>query len=94
MKSRVKFSAIIIVFRLEYEEAAAYQEQTALILKAADTAVGIMAFHEMTGSVDFLGVHPQYREKGIAKAFCEKAVARTGMRRRNHRHGFQGGRKA
>lgn len=33
-----------------------------------------MAFHEMTGSVDFLGVHPQYREKGIAKAFCEKAL--------------------
>lgn len=46
----------------------------ALILKDADTAVGIMAFHEMTGSIDFLGVHPQYREKGIAKAFCEKAL--------------------
>lgn len=46
----------------------------ALILKDADTAVGIMAFHEMTGSIDFLGVHPQYREKGIEKAFCEKAL--------------------
>lgn len=28
MKSGIKFSAIIIVFRLEYEEAAAHQEQT------------------------------------------------------------------
>lgn len=50
------------------------RNRRALILKAADTAVGIMAFHEMTGSVDFLGVHPQYREKRIAKAFCEKAL--------------------
>lgn len=50
------------------------RNRRALILKAADIAVGIMAFHEMTGSVDFLGVHPQYREKGIAKAFCEKAL--------------------
>lgn len=46
----------------------------AMILKDADTAVGIMAFHEVTGSIDFLGVHPQYRKKGIAEAFCEKAL--------------------
>lgn len=46
----------------------------ALILKDGGTAVGIMAFHEMTGSIDFLGVHPQYRKKGIAGAFCEKAL--------------------
>lgn len=50
------------------------RNRRALILKDANTAVGIMAFHEMTGSIDFLGVHPQYREKGIAKAFCEKAL--------------------
>ena len=46
----------------------------ALILKDGDTAVGIMAFHEMTASIDFMGVHPQYRKKGIARAFCEKAL--------------------
>ena len=34
----------------------------------------ISAFNEMTGSIDFLGVHPQYRKKGIARAFCEKAL--------------------
>ena len=46
----------------------------ALILKDADTAIGIMEFHEAAGSIDFLGVHPQYRRRGIAKAFCEKAL--------------------
>ncbi len=50
------------------------RNRRAMILKDADTAVGIMAFHEVTGSIDFLGVHPQYRKKGIAKAFCEKAL--------------------
>jgi AraC-like DNA-binding protein/predicted GNAT family acetyltransferase len=50
------------------------RNRRALILKDGDTAVGIMAFNEMTGSIDFLGVHPQYRKKGIAKAFCEKAL--------------------
>lgn len=50
------------------------RNRRAMILKDADTAVGIMAFHERTGSIDFLGVHPQYRKKGIAKAFCEKAL--------------------
>lgn len=46
----------------------------ALILKDADTAIGIMALNDMTGSIDFFGVHPQYRKRGIAKAFCEKAL--------------------
>ena len=46
----------------------------ALLLKDADTTVGIMAFHELTGSINFLGIHPQYRKRGIAKAFCEKVL--------------------
>ena len=50
------------------------RNRRALILKDTDTAVGIMAFDEKTGSIDFLGVHPRYRKKGIAKAFCEKAL--------------------
>ncbi len=50
------------------------RNRQALILKDATVAVGIMAFHEMTGSIDFLGVHPQYRKRGIARAFCEKAL--------------------
>ena len=56
------------------EQLQAYiKNKRALILKDADIAVGIMAFNEMTGNVDFLGVHPQYRKKGIVKAFCAKA---------------------
>lgn len=46
----------------------------ALILKDADIAIGVMAFHEMTGSIDFLAAHPQYRKEGIVKAFCQKAL--------------------
>ncbi len=50
------------------------KNKRALILKDADTAIGIMEFHEITGTIDFLGIHPQYRKKEIAKAFCEKAL--------------------
>lgn len=46
----------------------------ALILKDTEIAVGIMALNEMTGNIDFFGVHPQYRSREIAKAFCEKAL--------------------
>lgn len=46
----------------------------ALILKDGDTAIGIMAFNETEGHIDFLGVHPQYRKRGIAEAFCQKAL--------------------
>ena len=37
------------------------RNKRALILKDADTAIGIMAIHEVTGSIDFFGVHPQYQ---------------------------------
>lgn len=50
------------------------KNKQALILKDADTTIGIMAFNDVTGSIDFFGVHPQYRKRGIAKAFCEKAL--------------------
>lgn len=50
------------------------KNKRALILKDADTAIGIMAFHEVTGNIDFFGVHPQYRKSGIAKVFCEKVL--------------------
>ncbi len=44
----------------------------ALILKDAGMAIGIMAFHEGTGSIDFLGVHPRYRKQGIVEAFLQE----------------------
>lgn len=45
-----------------------------LILKDADTAVGLMAFCRETGSIDFLGVHPQYRQQGIEAAFIQRMM--------------------
>lgn len=59
-------------YRIQLQEY--IQHKRALILTDADTAIGVMAFQEVTGSIDFLGVHPQYRKKGIARAFCEKAL--------------------
>lgn len=50
------------------------ENKRALILKDVDTAIGIMAFNEVTGSIDFFGIHPQYRKRDITKAFCEKAL--------------------
>lgn len=52
----------------------AIQNRRAWILKDAGAAIGVMAFDEITGNIDFLGVHPQYRKLGIAKAFCKKAL--------------------
>lgn len=47
-------------------------EKCALIMKDKFIAVGIMIFSYETRSIDFLGVHPQYRKQGIAKAFLSK----------------------
>lgn len=46
----------------------------AMILKDKNVIIGAMAFREDTGSIDFLGIHPQYRKKDIAKAFMQKAL--------------------
>ncbi len=40
----------------------------ALILKDGATAVGVLLFSPLQGSIDFLGVHPLYRQKGIPEA--------------------------
>ena len=46
----------------------------ALILKDGNSAVGAMLFSYQTGAIDFMGVHPLYRKKGILKAFLEKVM--------------------
>ena len=46
----------------------------ALILKDGNSAVGAMLFSYQTGAIDFMGVHPLYRKKGIPKAFLEKVM--------------------
>ena len=35
-------------------------------------AIGVMGFSAETNSIDFLAVHPQYRNLGIAKIFLDK----------------------
>lgn len=49
--------------------------QRAFILTDGDLAIGIMGLSPETGSIDFLGVHPQYRQRGIAQAFFKKAFS-------------------
>lgn len=46
----------------------------ALILRDEGMAIGIMGFSAETGSIDFLAVHPQYRNLGIEKVFLDKLV--------------------
>lgn len=50
------------------------KEKRALILKDMDTVIGIMAFSYDTGSIKFMGVHPQYRGSGIQKVFLDRLM--------------------
>lgn len=49
-------------------------EKRALILRDNDMAIGTMTFSADTGSIDFLAIHPQYRNLGIAKFFLEQLM--------------------
>ena len=46
----------------------------ALILKDGNVAIGIMVFSYKTGSIDFMGIHPLYRQRGIPGAFLHKVT--------------------
>lgn len=46
----------------------------ALILKDKDGTAGVLAFSYETGSIEFLGIHPQFRRKGLAKLFLDKLM--------------------
>lgn len=49
----------------------AIDEKRALVLKDNGVLIGAMLFSYQSGCIDFLGVHPQYRNKGIQKLFLE-----------------------
>ena len=49
-------------------------DKRALILRDEGMAIGIMGFSAEAGSIDFLAVHPQYRNLGIEKVFLDKLV--------------------
>ncbi len=50
------------------------KSKQALILKGGDMAIGIMLFSYQTGSIEFMGTHPLYRNQGVPKAFLNKVM--------------------
>jgi AraC-like DNA-binding protein/ribosomal protein S18 acetylase RimI-like enzyme len=48
--------------------------QQALILKEESLTIGILAFSYATGSIDFFGIHPQYRNLGLQKIFLDRLM--------------------
>ncbi len=46
-------------------------EQRALVLKDGEILIGAMAFSYDSGSIEFLGIHPQYRRQGIQRLFLK-----------------------
>ena len=52
----------------------AISEQRALILIDNEIAMAVMSINYQTGSIDFFGVHPLYRQSGISKLFLDKII--------------------
>ena len=53
------------------------EQKRALILTQPgqkERAVGVMAFSYEAGSMDFFGIHPQYRNSNVAKLFLDKLM--------------------
>ena len=46
-------------------------EKRALVLREGDILIGAMAFTYSPGSIEFLGVHPQYRNRGLQKLLLD-----------------------
>lgn len=46
----------------------------AFIMKEGSAAIGIMMISNQTGSIDFLGIHPLFRNQCLTRAFLEKAI--------------------
>ena len=62
----------------EYQHAitTCIEEKRALVLKDGRILAGAMAFSYDSGSIDFLGIHPQYRRKGVHKLFLDVLLER------------------
>lgn len=46
-------------------------QKRALVLRDDNILIGAMAFSSLSGSIEFLGIHPQYRKQGIQKLFLD-----------------------
>lgn len=47
------------------------EQRQAFVIRDQALLAGAAAYSRRTGSIDFLGVHPQYRRHGIAEAFLD-----------------------
>ena len=47
------------------------EEKQALVLKKGNILIGAMAFSRQSGSIEFFGIHPQYRKQGIQRLFLD-----------------------
>ena len=52
------------------------EEKRALILRDGGVLIGGMAFSVQSGSIEFLGIHPQYRRRGVQKLFLDALIVR------------------
>lgn len=52
------------------------EEKRALVLKDSGRLIGNMIFDRLHGSIEFFGIHPQYRSTGIQKLFLEALMER------------------
>lgn len=61
---------------MDYQEKLilAIKQKQALILESGNVIIGVMAFSYDTGSIEFMGIHPQYRGRGIPKLFLDKLM--------------------
>ena len=50
-------------------------EKRALILRDEGMAVGVMGFSADSGRIDFLAIHPQYRNLGMTGLFLDKLAS-------------------
>lgn len=50
------------------------QRKNALVLKDEGILIGVLAFSFDEGSIEFMGVHPQYRNRGVQKILLEKLI--------------------
>ncbi len=50
------------------------QNKEAFIMKEDTVAIGAMILSNQAGSIDFLGIHPFYRNHGLTKVFLKKAI--------------------
>ena len=56
-------------------------EKRALVLREGDILIGAMAFTYSPGIIEFLGVHPQYRNRGLQKLFLDALLETYAARR-------------